>query len=155
MRCLIVILLSVFLLSCTEKVSERVVLDIVVDMAVRDAGGVDLLNPNNANAFNKDLIKLIFEVDGKQNEYYDENLDYRKGFFIYQHENTHRIRVFPNSDHKESFPITYIQWNETDTDTLKCEIDRVGSSKICRKVWFNGELVWDNKGDDRFFEITK
>jgi hypothetical protein len=60
-----------------------------------------------------------------------------------------------NTDKSTSYPITYIKWSEMDADTLKCKIDRNGSSVICKKVWLNNKLVWQSYDTERFFEIIK
>lgn len=39
--------------------------------------------------------------------------------------------------------VTYIKWNDTDTDTIKCFIEYTKTSAINKKVWVNGELAWD------------
>ena len=53
-------------------------------------------------------------------------------------------------------PVTYIQWNETDRDTIQCHIKRNedGSLIFCTKVWYNDILVYDNNGE-RYFTIIK
>lgn len=114
-----------------------------------------MLNANSLNSLNQNSFKVIYKINGERIEVNDKNLDYPKGFFVYQHENEYRIRVFPNADKNSSYPITYIKWSEIDTDTLKCEMDRNGNSGICKKVWLNNELVWQAYDTERFFVIIK
>jgi hypothetical protein len=55
-------------------------------------------------------------------------------------------------------PITYIQWDENDTDTLKSEIVKFDATTFCSKVWCNGTLVWDVETTDssgRSFDLVK
>jgi hypothetical protein len=144
-----------FLLSCNKDDNEQVIIDTAINISVKDTEGNDLLNANSLNSLNQNSFKVIYEINGEQIEVNDENLDYPKGFFVYQHGNEYRIRVFPNTDKNSSYPITYIKWSEMDTDTLKCEIDRNGNSEICKKVWFNNELVWQAYDTERFFVIIK
>lgn len=155
MKYLFFILSIMSFLSCNKDDSEQFIIDTAINISVKDAEGNDLLNSNSLNSLNQNVFKVIYEINGEQIEINDENLDYPKGFFVYQHENEYRIRVFPNTDKNTSYPITYIQWSEIDTDTLKCEIDRNESSEICKKVWLNNELVWQSYDTERFFEIIK
>ncbi len=137
-----------------KRGSEEII-DTVFNISVKDAEENDWLNTNISNSLNQNEFKILYEINGEQIEVNDENLDYPKGFFVYQHENELRIRVFPNTDKSTSYPITYIKWSEMDTDTLKCKIDRNGSSVICKKVWLNNKLVWQSYDTERFFEIIK
>ncbi|MDA3780794.1 MAG: hypothetical protein PF487_11340 [Bacteroidales bacterium] len=155
MKYLFFILSIMFFLSCNKDDSEQFIIDTAINISVKDAEGNDLLNSNSSNSLNQNVFKVIYEINGEQIEINDENLDYPKGFFVYQHENEYRIRVFPNTAKNTSYPITYIQWSEIDTDTLKCEIDSTESSEICKKVWLNNELVWQAYDTERFFEIMK
>ena len=155
MKYLFFILLAMLFTSCNSDDNELVIIDTAINISVKDVDGNDLLNTNNPNSLNQNEFKIFYELDGEQIEVNDENLDYPKGFFVYQHENEFRIRIFPNTDKNALYPITYIKWREMDTDTIKCEIDRNGSSEICKKVWLNNELVWQDYDTERFFEITK
>ncbi|MXV37823.1 hypothetical protein GO491_03890 [Flavobacteriaceae bacterium Ap0902] len=155
MKYLFLILTTMLFTSCNSDDNEQVIIDTDINISVKDVDGNDLLNTNNPNSFNQNEFKIFYEIDGEQIEVNDENLDYSKGFFVYQHESEFRIRIFPNTNKNASYPITYIRWSEMDIDTLKCEIDRNGSSEICKKVWFNNELVWQAYGTERFFEIIK
>jgi hypothetical protein len=79
------------------------------------------------------------------------------GIFLFNHQSEYRIRVFPNDSEKEQYPITYIQWNSDDTDTIKCEYRRLENAVICTKVWFNEKGKWDEStgNAERYFKIVK
>ncbi len=155
MKYLFFILTVMIFASCNLDDNEQVIIDTDINISVKDVDGNDLLNTNSPNSLNQNEFKIFYEIDGEQIEINDENLDYSKGFFVYQHESEFRIRIFPNTNKGVSYPITYIKWREMDIDTLKCEIDRNRSSEICKKVWFNDELVWQTYDTERFFEIIK
>lgn len=155
MKYLLLFLTTILLTSCNSDDKEQFIIDTVVNISVKDNDGNDLLNANSQNSLDQNEFKLFYEINGEQVEVYDENLDHSKGFFIYRHENEYRIRIFPNSQKNNSNPTTYIKWNETDTDTLRCEIERNDNSEICKKVWFNDKLVWQAYDTERYFEIIK
>ncbi|NPA67323.1 MAG: hypothetical protein GXO50_01810 [Chlorobi bacterium] len=156
MKNLIYLLLVMSLIACSkEENTEQFIIDTDIDISLKDDDGNDLLDPNNTDSYDENTIKIIYEVNGEQFEFYDEKLDAPKGFFIYQHENEYRLRLFPNISDIENYPVTYIKWNESDTDTIKCLIERKFNSEICRKVWFNDKVVWESYDTDRYFEIIK
>jgi hypothetical protein len=124
-------------------------------MSIKNSTGSDLLNPTNPNSLDEKDFKIIYEINGEEIEFNEPHLDYSRGFSILQHENKYRIRIFPNTDKNTLYPITYIKWNDVDTDTLKCQIERRSNSEVCKKVWLNGEVVWDDYGIERFIEIVK
>lgn len=154
MKYLIIIVICIFLSSCNDD-NAQTNIDVYIDMSIKNSAGSDLLNPTNSNSLDESNIKIIYEIDGEQIEFNEPDLTASRGFFIFQHENKYRIRIFPNTDKNTPFPITYIKWNDVDTDTLKCEIERKSNSETCTKVWLNEEVVWDSYGGERFIEIVK
>ncbi|KIA98808.1 MULTISPECIES: hypothetical protein [unclassified Flavobacterium] len=62
-----------------------------------------------------------------------------------------------NSSPDEEYPITYLHWNKTETDTLKAQYRReTGECNIIivEKVWLNGTLVLDIPQEQMNGEIT-
>jgi len=54
--------------------------------------------------------------------------------------------------------MTKVKWKETDSDTLKYNIERRnnGSTVYISKVWFNDVEMWDESSNtERYFEIVK
>jgi len=146
---------TVLFSSCSSDDSDQFIVDTHIDVLIKDSNGNNLLDPENVNSYKEEQIKIFYLVNGQQSEVNNSNLDYPKGFFIYEHENEFRIRIFPNSDKNEETPVTYIMWNNTDIDTIKCSIERKSNSEICKKVWLNDNLVWEAYETERFFEIIK
>ena len=97
----------------------------------------------------------MYLVNGLEQEVNNDDLAYPKGFFIYEDEEEFRIRIFPNTNKNIELPVTYIIWNDVDTDTIKCSIERKNNSEICTKVWLNENLAWEAYETERFFEIVK
>ncbi len=152
--------MTAMLFSCTsENVEGYVIIDTSMEIIVKDKDGSDLLNPDNENSLNTNLVKIYYEIGGKKIEVNEPHLDNPKGFSIFCKDNQYRIGIGPNTDRNEEYPLTYIEWNPDDTDTIKCLIERAksrnGNSTICRKVWFNGKVVWDDYGVERSFVIVK
>ncbi|MBB6680266.1 hypothetical protein H4O20_02300 [Aequorivita sp. 609] len=160
MKAIVTLIVLTFLTACskdneTEKVA--VFFDTAVEISLKDHSGIDMLNPNNQNAYRADEIKIYYLVNGEKQEIFDPNMDYPRNFLIYQNENEYRIRIFQNSVETEELPITYVEWNENETDTLQAEYDRTYNNQPrVQKVWFNGELKWDGQnGEKGFFTIIK
>ncbi len=144
------------LISCNSDGNEQFFIDTSITISVKDINGTDRLDPQNPNNLNESDIKLYYLKDGEAQEVFNGNLDHPKGFFIYEHQEEHRIAIFPNVDRSEEYPVTYIQWSEQDMDTIKCKIKRTSSSEVCTEVWFNNDLKWDSSQPvERYFEITK
>ncbi|WP_146810338.1 hypothetical protein [Empedobacter brevis] len=156
MKHLLFFLTYMIITACqSDDNNEQFIVDTAINIAVKDNDGNDLLNPNNSNALNQNEFQIIYEIDGKQTVVNDKNLNYPNGFFVYPHEKEYRIRIFPNTTKNSSNPITYVKWNKTDTDTIRCEINRSGNTEVCKKVWLNNKLVWEAYDTERFFEIIK
>ena len=84
------------------------------------------------------------------------------GFSVYTSKDKRRMTVHTYADKglfaKENLAqtTTYIKWNETDTDTLRCEVKKGDCYVRIAKVWLNNTLVWwEGNGKERFFEIVK
>ncbi|PIY09864.1 MAG: hypothetical protein COZ18_07145 [Flexibacter sp. CG_4_10_14_3_um_filter_32_15] len=154
MKYLIVIILCIFLSSCNDD-NEQFIVDTALEISVKDSTGSNLLNPSTPNSLDENNIKIIYEIDGEQIEFNKPNLTFSKGFFIHQVENEHRIAIHLNTDKNAEYPVTYIKWNNIDTDTIKCKIERTSNSEICKKVWFNEKVVWEDFATERHFEIIK
>lgn len=144
------------LTSCNTDNNEQAIVDTSIDISIKNIDDIDLLNPINENSFNESEIKIFYLINGETIEYYEPELDSPKGFRIYQHQSEYRISIYPNQVISEVFPITYVKWNESTTDTIKCEYDRKNNYIICNKVWFNDELKYSlSSGSERYFEIIK
>lgn len=155
MKLIIYILTLLLSTSCGSDENDQVIVDTDINVSIKNSDGVDLLDSANPHSYREDSIKLFYIKNGEEVEVFDADMDYPKGFFIYKHENEYRMRIFPNIDKSEEFPLTYIKWNETTIDTIKCIIERKSNSQICKKVWFNNESVWEAYETERFFEIIK
>ncbi len=153
--------------SCSKNsVSLGVHIDTPINISVVDSQGADLLDPSTVNHFNSSDIKIFHLIDGEKIEFKaDIRLDYPKGFLFYTpnqlgfNDNYVLCLQSPNHSKSEEFPITYLQWSESDTDTIKCQFSRTNVSLVCTKVWYNDVEVWgiknNNNIDGRWFQIIK
>ena len=83
-------------------------------------------------------------------------MDYPRNFMLYKADNENRIRISMNHSETSEKPITYIQWNNSDTDTIEVVYERINKSIFKRKVWLNGQEIWDwTKDDSSYYKITK
>lgn len=159
MRTLILILALFAFIGCdTDEGEEQVDIAVAINFSIRDSEGNDLLNPNNPNSFDESEVKLFYLIDGNLTEVYDGNKHSPRNFTMneYPPASEYRMTIFVNHSKTEEYPITYIKWNETDTDTIKTEIYRTGSLTEIRKAWFNGELVWESSyNSEPYFELIK
>jgi hypothetical protein len=130
-------------MSCnSDNGQEQFSFDVGFELSVKDMDGNDLLNPENANSFKASEIKIFYLINGVMEEVYKADKDYPRNFFIYKHENEHRIRVFLNHSETEETPETYIKWNETDTDVLGAKVNQTPFNVKIDNIWLNGNLIW-------------
>ncbi len=151
----LILSITMLLWSCSKDEHEGIIVDTSVSISVKDTNGNDLLDANNSNSLNLDLVKIIYEANGEKTVFLKKHLDAPKGFSVIKHEKEYRMQVLLNSDKQTARPITYIQWNDTDTDTLKCEISRKSGNEICNKLWLNNKLVWKAYANERHLELIK
>lgn len=137
---------SALFLSC-EKSQKNEFISTSVDIYVQNAIGEDLLESTYLSSF----IKLFYEIDNEKVEVYNENLDAPRGIKIVEIEGTQALRVTLNTSDND-YPITYIEWNEFDTDTIRNNYTKTDDGLVFRldTLWYNGERMLP----DQFFGPT-
>jgi len=116
----------------------------------------DLLDPATPEHYKEEEIKLFYEVDGEIIEVYDPNMGAPRNFRIYKLENENRIVVYLNHTDTSEKPITYIQWNDADTDTIEATFKRNRHNVVVSQVWLNGLEIWDSTiVDNQYFKLIK
>ncbi len=154
----LILLLGFFLIISCSKNTESDVVDVGIDLKLEDRLGNDLLDPDINNSYNNYNIKLFHLQDGVEQYYYCGSCDHKKGYYFFERDGKYVVRISTNFEIQQdsSDLITYIQWNETDRDTIQRYIERNkdGSSIVCTKVWYNDELIYDHHGE-RYFTIIK
>lgn len=122
------------------------------------------MDPDNPQAFDKKDIKLYYLINGEKQEVFDGRLNHPRNFFIFnrgeelKNSDGYGIRIFANISESDEFPITYVQWNEADTDTIKTKYRRTPNMIVLTKAWYNGKLVYDgetNGNAEPYIQIVK
>ena len=137
-------------------------LDTDIIFTIKDSNGNDLLNPNNPNAYLSETVKIYYlKENGDLEEVYNSNLDAPRNFNIItpedSGENVYAFSLFPNTNVIEN-AITYIEWNDTEKDTVRTNYRYGNNYTICNKVWYNNVNVWTENTEinaGRIFEIIK
>lgn len=148
------------LASCNKDKTQKNVIDTQIDVFIENSVGENLLLGSTPNAINPDSIKLQYLINGDKFTVYNSAMDCPRNVCTISDPGSERIRIFPNDEESEDYPITYINWGNGDIDTLKCHFTRKenGSTVICDKVWFNDVLVYPDlavSGFGRAIKIVK
>ena len=157
------LLISILILSCSsdeDGSNGRSAYHIArnVEFGVSSPTGIDLLNPANANAYLEESIKIYYLQNGEVKEVYNSNADTPRNFSIVSPEDSgdekYFIGIGLNNLVNEN-AITYIEWNETDTDTLRANFRTGKGYVILSKTWFNDVLIFDENTTQVLPEIIK
>jgi len=160
-----VFLILIFLMaSCTSEDNSTdayYCLDTSIFFTIKDSNGNDLLNPNHPNAYISDSIKIYYlKENGEVEEIYNTNAADSRNFHIITPQESfvdyYAFLLHPNTFGENT--ITYIKWNNTDTDTVKTNYRYGKNYTICNKVWYNDVNVWTEnieQNTGRIFEIIK
>ena len=137
-------------------------LDIGITITIKDNNNIDLLNPNNPNAYLSENIKIYYlKENGEVDEVYNSNYDFPRNFNIItpedSQEDIYAMSLTPNTFLMDN-AITYIEWNDTEIDTIKTSYRYGKNYTVCNKVWYNNVNVWTENPDVnsvRLLEIIK
>lgn len=150
----------VFLLlfsSCKEKMEPSFFsMDTSMDIQVIDSTGNNLLNPIFSNSYKKEEIKIYFMSNGEKTYIYEPLMQFPNRFHIYDDFNTgdFHIRIFPNDLKDEDLPVTLIQWDTNDIDTIVCHFRRE-EYIYCDYLWYNKMYIEAALSHNRHFTIVK
>ena len=136
--------------SCKLDSPHQVLIDNKIDIYYSNSQHEDLLDSAVIGSFTTDSIHLYNVVMGVKMEV-NNRADYPHNFFIYKNEelNKYVLRVFLEVD------TTFLELNRNITDTITCVFNKSEYNFIIRKVWYNGNLKWDDYATSREFTITK
>ncbi|MCB9349918.1 MAG: hypothetical protein H6573_20765 [Lewinellaceae bacterium] len=150
------------LFSCNKDNPVKEVVDTQIDIFIEDASGNNLLTGASSNPINFDSIKLMYLISGTSHTVYNSDLDCPRAICLISDTGIERVRIFPNDEVGEEYPITYIDWGNGDIDTLKCHFLRKDndeeSSIVCDKVWLNDTPMFPDNAITEFgraFKIVK
>lgn len=121
-------------------------------------------NENNLLSTTKDSIefnniKLYYLVNGEENEVYESHLDNPRRISIDSSTTEWILSVYPNTEADDK-TITYIEWNDSDRDTITCSFNRDSEDRPTKlkDVWYNGKKKYPNEAIDSLvgaFKIVK
>lgn len=174
----VVLIVCIIATGCDKNGNDMMVVDTAVSISYLDSNGQDLLDPETPNSYNIDKFKIYHYRNGEKILFYRWHLDYPYGFYIHkgtivdslplQHwpagcpiENYYLSITATNEnvearDSSEFESITLIELNANETDTINRTIRKVHNSLWCRKVLYNGILVWSwEDNTTRVFTIEK
>ncbi|MCU4165188.1 hypothetical protein [Carboxylicivirga caseinilyticus] len=162
MKKIIILIAIITLWSCSKSDDQTASDDqfnlySAIEFSLYNANHEDLLDNTTTNHYKESEIKLFYVIDRQTEEVYNTNSTYPRGIMIYKHENEYRIRIGLNHTETDDKPITYVQWNKSDIDTIEVSYKRTQYSIIQNNIWLNGEHIWE-LGDniiDPYFVLTK
>jgi hypothetical protein len=161
MKTILSILILAFVFnSCKKEEPAGFFRDCDVGITVKDKGGMDLLNSSNPGAYLERNSKIYYLSNGVKQEVLHPTASHPRNFYISEEaepDGKFWMTVFLYSSPAEEYPITYIEWGENNTDTLKSEIYRSEGMVMVKNIWLNGSLVWnwEDYSTARTFEIFK
>lgn len=155
---IILTITTLFACSKTDEMDEQYFnLYAGLEFSVFNAQNEDLLNPETPGHLNTEDIRLFYVINGESQEFHDDNLDNPRGYLIGEHEGVYRIGISLNYAETEDKPITYVSWNDIDTDTIEVSYQKTQHSILQDTIWLNGEQIWE-RGDntiDPYFVLEK
>ena len=126
-----VLILASFFLSCSsEKECGCGDYRMRVTLGLNDINGANLLNTQNYNVSNIYTYYLKNDVT-----YYTDVPN-----FI-SNASPSKLNITLSTDIEEAFPITYLRWNQNDTDTLKAHFIRGENTIVIDQLWINGVAI--------------
>ncbi|TRX42139.1 hypothetical protein [Flavobacterium restrictum] len=143
MKNVIFIFMALLLNSCSnnEKSINGTNVDTVIKVSLKNSQGVDILGNEK---YPENTIYADYLINGKiikdvSNAYISDNPNNVR--FINQ-SGIHTVMIYLNSAASEEYPVTYIHWNATDTDTIKAQYTRSGGSVVLSDSWLLKNGVW-------------
>ncbi|WPO77346.1 hypothetical protein [Flavobacterium sp. KACC 22761] len=144
-----ILLITIAFYSCDNETTppKATYINTCINIDLKDnKSGENLLGTEK---FPENIIYADYLIAGKKvlNISNAITSDYPNNVHVVNEFDRHYIKVFLNAIENEDFPITYLHWNKTETDTIKAKYDRengkFGISVTLEKVWINNVLVWE------------
>jgi hypothetical protein len=146
------LLFGLLLVSSCEKIPSNggELVDITVDIAFKDEFNNDLLNPTSPNHYSLDSIH-VYDIYNGEISQRDFGGDNPQGWSVFKIDSLRSYYFGIALD----VDTTLLELNSHTTDMITCEISRESGNVIVHKVWYNGNLKWQNYGTPRLFTIDK
>ncbi|KAA0992591.1 hypothetical protein [Dyadobacter aurulentus] len=146
-----IMMIGLLNLKCRDKYEEEILVGIIWDknvyLEIKNAAGVDMLDPNSPNSFKR--FKVYYLVNGIKEFYYDPWMDAPGGYIIqkFPNESFYQLQIFINGPTHESRNdhewVTYLEFEDGSTDTISASFGvRPGNISV-EKATYNGRPMWD------------
>ncbi len=146
--------ISLMLFSCNDEKICCTNIDTYIGIRLVNTQGENILD--QPNGINSTDITILNKKGNEWVEYYADNLDYPKGFMVYDRDGESYLRLFPDGDvFYNNLTETEICYLGQDSDIIKSQIDLSNGNMICTRVWLNGILKWETHDGERIIQITK
>jgi len=162
MKTILSILILAFVFnSCKKEEPKGLTIDTHISIRVKNKSGMDLLNPSNPGAYLEQDIKIFYLINGVKVRIYNVHYPSFRYFYISEDAGSHGnfwMTLHLNDTPYVEYPITYIQWDENNTDTLKHDVYRTENLVSFKNIWLNDSMVWkseDYAKGPRNIEIIK
>lgn len=133
----------IMIISCSEpkennNLSQGIIVARSISIELKSNEGSNLLGTNEYQF--KDIV-ATYLVNGKiVQSNSPQDYDYPNNVLFYN--KNQGIQIFLNDASSEEFPITYIKWNKTDSDTIKAHYNRANNSITIDKLWILENNNW-------------
>ncbi|RKD89852.1 hypothetical protein [Mangrovibacterium diazotrophicum] len=150
-------LFAIISLTACEKEEENTINNSLYDygfqFSVFNAQNEDLLDPEVTGHFDASQIKIWYVANGEITEAISSNHANPRSSRVVKHENEYQLGVVLN--HYKTTSITFIEWDENDTDTIVATFDKLpnGIRKTC--LWYNGVEIWRRPTLDAAYYIVR
>ncbi|PBJ13708.1 hypothetical protein [Flavobacterium sp. ACN6] len=157
----ILMFLTVITLCACDSKDEKDVLgltyDISAELSIFNDQNEDLLNPNNPNHLDISKIRLFYVINGVNQEFHNLNVESTSVLRIVKRENEYRIKMLLNDYDKSEKTTIYLQWDESQKDTIQSTFEKSYNLYRPKKIWYNNKLVWqlDYGVEECYFKIVK
>ena len=140
---------AILLSTCKEDNSACcTTLDIGIDLSVKSSDGIDLLDQDQNDAIQVNQIELYYY----DQEYNSISNNLISNFDYLEKESDFVVRIYAVEVPSQTI---IVQWDESDSDTLECELYISNNSSIINKVKLNKEVVWKTGDGERHLELIK
>lgn len=160
MKEIFIIIVFISLTSCqSEEPGLGVYFSGGSKIEILDAEGNNRLNPNYSDPILLENLDLYFLIEGKRELYYDADMDKPKGLDIYFDEHHKKwLLSVPQNPHdldNEFISISIVDFGDGTEGIIKGQWNKAmappsGGAFFVKKVWYNGELVYDGNEDLTF-----
>lgn len=131
------------LMSCNKDKNCCSVMSLDVTLAVKTANNVDLLNPENPNAFNLQSINLYYFENGSFVKIDDPTKDLPQNLQIYKGaDSDYNLKLFVNANTDvNGTSLTVIKFGQSVPDTIRAVLQRNNTSVIIKSGTINGLAI--------------